>query len=50
MFGSTTPMPTDPNDRIARVEAKIDGLAKQPQWLLVLVVIVLVISLTSIFI
>ena len=50
MYGSTPIPTTDPNDRLARIEAKLDELAKWNRWLVILVAITLLVTITSLFI
>ncbi len=46
MFGFSqpaTPMPTDPNDRLGRIEAKIDRMARWNQITMIVTILVLLV-------
>lgn len=41
----SSPMPSDPSDRIARIEAKVDNLVKWNRIIFVVLILILVITL-----
>jgi hypothetical protein len=52
MFGST-PMPpasTDPNDRLARIEAKLDEVQRYNRYLLYLLIVTLLVAIVSVIV
>lgn len=44
------PLSSDPNERLARMEAKIDALTQRTHWVLILVAVTLLVAIVSIVI